>query len=326
MSRLNTSELYSEANLEVQSRGAFRFERQKTSAAFGPFDPILTDCYNSCVIIDFHTHIVPPYIIERREELVSKDDCFASLFSHPKAKLATADDLIESMDRDGIDVSVVTNMGWTSPGMCRETNDYIIESVNRYPDRLIGFGMVVPGSDVVSEIERCAGAGLRGIGEFMPHIQGFDIGDRELMESIMASVAEHNLIVLTHSTEPVGHVYPGKGNVFPGMLYRFITNFPDQRIVCAHWGGGLPFYALMPEVGEALKNVFFDTAATPFLYRYDIFAHVAEILGAEKVLFGSDYPLITQLRIIKGLESVSLSSHDKALILGENARRMLGLR
>lgn len=283
-------------------------------------------CYNANVIIDFHTHIVPPHIKERREALVSQDPCFSALFSDPKAKMATAEDLIESMERDGIDVSVVTNIGWTSPRICRETNDYIMESVARYAGRLIGLCTVVPQSDdAPSEIERCARGGLRGVGELMPHIQGFDLGDKALMAPIVEAAQRTGMIILTHSSEPVGHIYPGKGNVFPEMLYRFIASFPDARIVCAHWGGGLPFYALMKEVAEAMKNVYFDTAASPFLYKYEIFPRVAEITGVEKILFGSDFPLITQIRIIKKLRELDMPEEAKTLILGENARKVLGI-
>ena len=279
------------------------------------------------MIIDFHTHIVPPKIKERREDLVNEDPCFQALYSDPTTKLATADDLVTSMDKDGIDVSVALNIGWASPELCRQTNDYIMESISKYPDRIIGFCSVQPKSeDAGSEIKRCARGGIRGIGEMMPHVQGFDLGDKALMAPIVEAAEKHSLIVLTHASEPVGHIYPGKGDVLPGMLYRFITNSPKLRIVCAHWGGGLPFYALMPEVAEALKNVFFDTAASPFLYKYEVFPRVAEIIGVDKILFGSDYPLITQSRIIKSLQQLDMPQESKDSILGENARRLLGLR
>ena len=283
-------------------------------------------CYNTSVIIDFHTHIVPPELKGNREELVYEDHCLGSLFSDPSARMATAEELIDSMDRDGIDISVATNMGWSSFYLCQKTNDYIMESVSKYPDRLVGFGMVDPRwKDAPAEIERCAKGGLRGIGELMPHLQGFDLGYKGLMKPLVEAVEKHDMIILTHSSEPVGHIYPGKGNVFPEMLHRFIINFPNARIVCAHWGGGLPFYALMPEVGRAFKNVWFDTAASPFIYKYDIFPRAVEIVGVEKILFGSDFPLITQKRIITGLnEKTSLSGEVKDRILGGNAFTLLG--
>lgn len=264
---------------------------------------------------------------DQRDELVHEDHCLGSLFSDPKAAMATAEDLIESMDGDGIDISVVVNMGWSSFDLCYQTNDYILESISKYPKRLIGFCTIHPEwKEAPGEIERCARGGMRGIGELMPHLQGFDLGDKALMAPIVEVAQNSGMIIMTHSSEPVGHTYSGKGNVTPEMLYRFITNFPDARIVCAHWGGGLPFYALMPEVGEALNNVYFDTAASPFLYTYDIFQHVSEIAGTKKILFGSDYPLITQKRIVKRLiEEVDMSQVNKDRILGNNALKLFGM-
>ncbi|MCL0092989.1 amidohydrolase family protein, partial [Dehalococcoidia bacterium] len=160
----------------------------------------------------------------------------------------TAEDLIASMDRDAINVSVALNIGWSSPELCHRTNDYIMESISRYPDRLVGFCSLQPKSrEAVSEIECCTRGGIRGIGELMPHMQGFDLGDKALMSPVVEAAQEHNMILLTHSSEPVGHIYPGKGDVLPETLYRFITNFPDLPIVCAHWGGRASF--LCPDAG-----------------------------------------------------------------------------
>lgn len=279
------------------------------------------------VIIDFHTHIFSPRLREKREQYLGRDPCFAHLYSDPKAKMATAEELIASMDREGIDLSVILNIGWIIQELCMETNDYIMEAVSRYPDRLIGFCALQPkaGEEAIAEIERCARGGLRGIGEMRPDVQGFDLGDEDVMRPVVEAAQRHRLILLTHSSEPVGHLYSGKGNMTPDILYRFMCHFPQLPIVCAHWGGGLPFYALMPEVGQALKNVFFDTAASPFLYQPQIFRHVAEIVGVHKILFGSDYPLISQGRIMKQLQPLGLGEEAEGLILGGNARRLLGL-
>jgi hypothetical protein len=101
------------------------------------------------------------------------------------------------------------------------------------------------------------------------------------------------------------------------------VKFPNLKLVCAHWGGGLPFYALMPEVAKALANVFFDTAATLFLYQPQIFQQVSNIIGSDKILFGSDYPLISPKRIIAQIESVDLTEEDRSKILGGNALKLL---
>ena len=282
---------------------------------------------NPPVIIDFHTHILPPGIREDRDRYSGRDPCFDILYANPTAKIATAEEIVANMDEEGIDVSVVLNIGWASHELCCETNDYIMEAIARYPDRLAGFCAVQPlaGDKAVAEIERCARGGVKGIGELRCDTQGFDFGDKETMSPIVHAATEHGLVILTHASEPVGHVYPGKGSITPDIIYRFARNFPEVSLVCAHWGGGLPFYALMPEVAEALSNVYFDTAATPFLYRDDIFEHASQIVGADKILFGSDYPLIRQDRIVKSIRSLGLSDEAKSMILGENARRLLGL-
>lgn len=279
------------------------------------------------MIIDFHTHIFPPRIREDRGRFSKTDPLFADLYSSPKAKVATADELIDSMDKNGIDVSVILNGSWSSHELCVETNDYILESIARYPGRLIGFCTVQSQSldAAITEIERCARGGIRGIGEIRPDTQLLNIADRELMEPLVEVMMKYNLILLTHASEPVGHQYSGKGNVTPGILYPFITGFPELTIVCAHWGGGLPFYALMPEVKEALQNVYFDTAATPFLYDPRIYGQVVQLVGAEKILFGSDYPLLAQSRFLKEIGALALPEQTKTLILSGNARRLLGI-
>ena len=174
----------------------------------------------------------------------------------------------------------------------------IIEAVSANPDRLTGFASVNPawGDAAVAEARRCADAGLRGIGELHPDTQGIDITDPAAMAPVMDLARERSLPVLVHCSEPAGHKYPGKGATTPDKVWQFIKNFPDNVIICAHWGGGLPFYSLMPEVGASLSNVYFDSAASPFLYRADIYPTVASLVGAERILFATDYPLMPPSR------------------------------
>ncbi len=279
------------------------------------------------MIIDFHTHVFPPRIKQNRGKYIDSDPCFAILYSEKDAKLATADELIDSMDKEGVDISVILNIGWTTHELCVETNDYILESVARYPQRLIGFCSVQPNSyeAAVAEIERCAKGGVRGVGEMRPDIQLFDLRDEVILKPIIEVLRKHRLILLTHASEPVGHNYSGKGVVTPEMLYPFIVSFSDLTIVCAHWGGGLPFYALMPEVKQAMSNVFFDTAASPYLYSPQVYDQVIQLVGSEKILYGSDYPLMTQGRLLREIESLDLPEETRNRILSGNAQRLLGI-
>ena len=279
------------------------------------------------VIIDFHTHIFSPRIKENRGNYIDADPCFAGLYSDEKARLATADELIESMDSEGIDISVILNIGWTTHELCVETNDYIMESVSRFPKRLVGFGSIPPRfpGPAIKEMERCVRGGLKGIGEIRPDVQQFNLLDKEAEISFVEFLIEHGLILLTHSSEPVGHQYQGKGSVTPEILYPFITNYPDLKIVCAHWGGGLPFYALMPEVKKAMENVFFDSAASPFLYSPQIYTQVIDLVGPEKILFGTDYPLLKPGRLLSEIDSLGLPDEARRMILADNAKNLLGL-
>ena len=277
------------------------------------------------MIIDFHTHIFSPRIKKDPAGYIARDPCFATLYSSPKAKIATADELVAAMDRDGVDISVVLNIGWTTPELCIETNDYILESVARFPKRLVGFGAIQPRymDAALAEIERCAAGGLKGVGELRPDVQAFDITNKALMTPLVEALVKHKQILLTHASEPVGHQYPGKGTVTPDILYRFITAFPQLTVVCAHWGGGLPLFALMPEVKKALGNVYFDTAASPFLYSPRIYPQVVSLVGADKILFGSDYPLMPSTRLLTEIKSLGLDGETEGLILGGNAQRLL---
>jgi len=277
------------------------------------------------VVIDFHTHIFPPWIKEKRSEYIRRDPCFSLLYSNSKAKLISAEELIARMDENEVDLSVVLNIGWVSQDICVETNNYILELTSKYPDRLIAFCAVQPkaGDVAINEMVRCAEAGAKGLGEMRSDVQDYSLTDSIIMEPLIREAVKHDLIFLTHSSEPVGHQYTGKGNITPSLLYSFIQKFPELKLVCAHWGGGLPFYALMPEVRDALANVFFDTAATVFLYRAHIFEQVSGLVGSGRILFGSDCPLLEPSQVITQIRGSMLNNEEMVEILDANARKLL---
>ena len=279
------------------------------------------------MIIDSHVHIFPETLISNRKNLLDKDLTFRTLFSNNNAKMVTAEDLIFNMDKELIDISLILSMGWQDSGIIREMNDYIIDSVKRYPDRLIGFAGVNPlhGNAAANEIDRCHKLGLSGIGELHPDTQGFNLSDKNVMDNIMEVVQENNMIVNTHSSEPVGHLYDGKGYTRPEVLLNFINNYLDTTIICSHWGGGLPFYSLMPEVDCSLKNVYFDTSATTLLYDRKIFDISVSLVGSNKILFGSDFPLVNPKFIKKHLDQSNNSEVDKINIFYENAKKIFRL-
>jgi predicted TIM-barrel fold metal-dependent hydrolase len=279
------------------------------------------------MLIDFHTHLFPPEICNHRERYCARDPWFNELYSNKRARMVSAEDLIAEMDVSGVDASVAFSFGWTDPGLIEETNSYVIDAMRRYPKRIFGMAVLQPtaGTRAVRELERCAQAGMIGLGELMPHGQGYRLSDTALLAPVMEVVREYQLLVLSHCSEPVGHIYRGKGNVSLEDIVTFLTAFPDIRFIAAHWGGGLPFYTLMPEIQQITANVWYDTAATVYLYRQSIFPLVANLVGADRILFASDYGLVPQRRIIDHIAQSGLDDNALRMILGENARHLLRL-
>jgi hypothetical protein len=179
------------------------------------------------------------------------------------------------------------------------------------------------GDTALYELERCVKGGIRGIGEMRPLATSLDTAFDSLWTPIVKFLIERGLICLFHTSEPVGHPYPGKGDLTPQVLYPFISRFPGLKIILAHWGGGMPFYALMPEVKKALNSTWFDTAASPFLYDPAIYGQAIDIIGAEHILFGSDYPLMPQSHALRDVLSLDISPEDRDRILGLNVQKLL---
>ena len=140
---------------------------------------------------------------------------------------------------------------------------------------------------------------------------------------MFAAGTKYNLPVCLHVSEPVGKDYVGKHLTDLSVLYSILKNFPNTVIILAHWGGGLLFYELMEEPKTVLKNIYYDTAASPYLYRETIFDIAVKIAGAGKILFGSDYPLINFKRYLDSIEKNLPNEDDKKKILGENAAHIL---
>lgn len=278
-------------------------------------------------MIDVHTHIFPPDIVQNRQDFFGDEPAFGWLYDSPQAKLATAEDLLAAMESEGVAQSVVFGFPWRRLGTMRRHNDYILEAQHRYPRHLIGFACVnALESGAAAEVERCLAAGCRGVGELAFYEEGL----RDEMIAALSPIADlcqgYGVPLLLHTNEPVGHVYPGKSPMQLGDLYKLIQAFPDLTLILAHWGAGLFFYQLLKKaVTEILRNVYFDTAASPYLYRPEVYRLAVEIMGPEKILFGSDFPLLRPSRYLRDMAKGGLAAEDQELITSQNARNLLKL-
>jgi hypothetical protein len=279
------------------------------------------------MIIDFHTHIFPRYFREKRDAFFSREPAFEALYRPEKSRLASSEELLQAMEEQGVQRSVVFGFPWESAELFRRHNDYIIESVERRPDKLTGFCCFSPLSpDGPEEVRRCLDAGLAGVGELAVYRSGITKQIFRSLQEVMEICAERKVPVLLHTNEPVGHIYPGKTPVQLGEIYDFLLHYPSNKIVLAHWGGGLFFYSLMKkEVREVLKNVWFDTAASPYLYAPQVYRLAGELIGFERILFGSDYPLLKPEKYFREMAELELPSEALRMMKGENAGRLLDL-
>ncbi len=279
------------------------------------------------MIIDFHTHIFPRFFRRERQHYFSEEPAFATLYRSPKSTLAGRESLLKDMNEAGVQKSVIFGFPWEKEDYFRRHNDYILESVQKHPDQLIGFCCFSPRSPLGwREAERCLKAGLSGVGELAFYDSLFADKDIKALKDVMKVCAQFDAPIMLHTNEPVGHKYPGKTSMPLGQIYNLLKEYPSNRIVLAHWGGGLFFYGLMKkEVKEVLRNVWFDTAASPYLYRPDVYRIAGEIVGSERILLGSDYPLLKPRRYIEEMASAKISNQAIKKISGGNAVDLLGL-
>ena len=272
------------------------------------------------MVIDAHVHVYPPEIRDDQERISRIEPYFGKLTNNKYHKWGTWQELLKNMDEDGIEESWICGFAFSDISLCRICNDYVLDAFRSSGGRLKPLAVVPPlAPSMDREIERCAAGGAVGVGELFPEGQGFNIDDpRETWQLAMAC-HETGLFVSMHTAEPVGHDYPGKGSVTPKEALEFCSNHPELKVVLAHWGGGLFMYEVMPELRRILKNVWYDTAATPFLYDHSIFEAAAASGVVNKILYGSDAPLIRFGRYNDLLNKTNLCKSAKYAILGGNA-------
>jgi uncharacterized protein len=170
--------------------------------------------------------------------------------------------------------------------------------------------------------------GACGFGELAIYTAAESIAPAlENFQELALLCREKELVLLAHANEPVGHSYPGKAPFGLDFYYTLAKTAETVPLIFAHWGGGLIFFELLKkETPETLKNVYYDTAASPFVYRKEIYRAATEIAGAGKILFGSDYPLISPSRYFAEIEQSGISDSDKKALLGENAARIFRIK
>jgi uncharacterized protein len=266
-------------------------------------------------VLDVHTHVFPPDVIKTRDRIALRDLRFSSLYANPQARMVEETGISRYMDEEQIARAVVTTFPFKDRGLITACNDYVMEIASRNM-QLIPFVMVDADDEMfaLEETARCLRLGARGIGEIAYYEKGF--GKREKMGlSLIADYAvKNNIPMMIHVNEQVGHTYHGKTKMDFQQLVTFVENHPTLTTILSHLGGGICFYEFMPEIKSAFSSVYYDLAAVPLLYSKEVYQFLS-VFMPDKVLFGSDYPLLSYKRYKKDMDLLEEQERQKILYL-----------
>lgn len=279
-------------------------------------------------MIDAHTHFYPENVAanpaawaERRGEtywaaLVGpRPDGKRSLQGFPSEKK-----FLEDMDAAGVERAIVQGWYWESPDTCGEANAATAAFAKRHPDRISAFASVQPafGKRAAETAKRARDDGFVGIGEIHDGVQKFSYAGGSF-EQLALACAEESLPVCVHLTEQSERAYLGKVATDFSAAFAAARKFAGVDFIFAHWLGG----ALFDEIGggaEAAKlpNVFFDSAANPFVAGIEAWRTcVSEY--PDSAIYGSDYPLRLYPRKFKTEEMATIANEARANVPAEFA-------
>jgi hypothetical protein len=245
-------------------------------------------------------------------------------WSDPEATIA-------HMDEAGLDSCVMLGWYWQKLETCEQQNEWHAGWIRRFPKRLFAFAAAQPsaGLRAVEALERGLDSGLCGVGELLPQAQGFTLRNPWWRRMVELAITRRVPITL-HATDP--EKGPDAGPKTPlGAYVRLAREYPEATFILAHWGGGMAFRD-SPEGESIPPNLYFDTAASPLLYGVSVFRRAVDTVGADRIIYGSDYPLMLHPRVsrqpgfgrfLREIATADLTAGERSEILGLNIRRLL---
>jgi predicted TIM-barrel fold metal-dependent hydrolase len=227
---------------------------------------------------------------------------------------------VAMMDRGGVDRMLIS--AWVAPRNVMISNDEVAAFVCEAPDRLVGVGSVDISRpmDAIREVRRCVRElGFKAI-RVLPWLWEVPPTDRRFYAVYIACIEEG----VPFCTQ-IGHTGPLMPSEVGRPIYldQVALDFPELTIVGGHIG--YPWTDEAIAVATKHENVYIDTSA------YTVKRYPAQLLdfmrghGASKVLFGTNYPMITADKALDGLEMLGLSDTAKTQFLADNAIRVFKL-
>ena len=259
-------------------------------------------------LIDIHTHIYPPAIARKAAASIRE---FYELDTQEMD--GTADTLLQKGDEVGIDRFVVLPVA-VRPDRTRHINDFILEQLAAQP-RFIGFGTIHAGMEgIADEAKYILDKGLKGI-KMHPDTQEFAIDDPRLFPAF--EEIQGKLSVVFHMGDK-RYNYS-----HPAQLRKVMELFPRLQVIATHFGG----YGMYKEAYEILhdKDCIFDVSSSLMFLEEGKAERYVNIYGAERLAFGSDYPLWDPVTELERFLQLKLTSAQQEQILCKTARRVLHL-
>jgi len=291
------------------------------------------------LVIDAHVHLYPPELNRDPAGWAARagEVHWARLCTRqrrdgrPVQGFPSVEQLLRDMDAAGVARAVLLGWYWEKPETCAWHNRFYAACVREHPDRLAAFAALHPAAGrtaTLAEVRRAHDEGLIGLGELSPHSSGHGIDD-PIFRDALELAAELRLPVNFHVTDPASKNYPGRAETPLADFVRLAREFPRTTFILSHLGGLLP---LMDSSTVSWPNLFYDTAALPLIYLPEVLRRMLDVVGAEKILFGSDYPLILFpreepepgfARFLAQTSAAKLNAAERTALLGGNLERLL---
>jgi hypothetical protein len=229
--------------------------------------------------------------------------------------------MIESMDQAGVALGLVT--AWYGPQGALISNDEVAGFVSEYPKRLVGIASVDLSQpmNAVRELRRAVkDLGFKGL-RMLPWLWGLPPDDRRYYP-LYAECVELEIPFCTQ----VGHTGPlmssEPGRPIP-YLEHVALEFPELKIVAGHLGA--PWVGEVLSLAHKFPNFYIDTSAYKLSRLPKEFVEYMRLSGSKKVMFGTNYPMLTASACLEGLEELKLGAEAEARFLHENAARVFGV-
>jgi predicted TIM-barrel fold metal-dependent hydrolase len=269
------------------------------------------------MIIDTHVHLLAPENRKDSPSQFSSEGEFLRLeMSDPKARKvwqrASYENLLNVMDESHIDHALVFGFPWKSMERCRRDNNYAAECSIKANGKLWWLAVFHPfdGRTAVEELKNIIGDPYMIGVKIKAQFQDYSLKDIDLLRPFLEEITRHNKIALLHVQQPINSSNGNGAN----ELLNLIENFPNLKVIAAHFGGMLGMYQPYPPVGNKLRNVYYDTAMG--ITAGEMAAVYASLGLTNKMFFGSDFPMHSPKKIINDL---------KHFLENKQSQRVLGL-